>query len=88
MENGDKAFDDVLDEELDIFELAVAYTDDGRDELIADVSVKLTRHDILDAQRHDDFCQTVLTCQSRKTDSAFYDYSVDGTLRLTILTRS
>ena len=35
--------------------------------------MKLTRNEILDDQRHDDFCQTVLKRQSRKTESAFYD---------------
>ena len=71
MENGHEALDDVLDEDLNIFDLALAYTDDGRDVRIADVPVKLTRNEILEAQRHDDFCQTVLPYQSRKTDSAF-----------------
>ena len=73
VENGDEALDDVLNEDLDIFDFALAYTDDGRDVRIADVPVKLTRNEILDAQRHDDFCQTVRTRQSRKTDSAFYE---------------
>ena len=72
VDNGDDALDDVLDEDLDIFDLAMAYTDDGSDVRIADVPVKLTQNDILDAQRHDDFFQTVLSRQSRKTDSAFY----------------
>ena len=35
--------------------------------------MKLTSNEILDAQPHDYFCQTVLTRQSRKTDSAFYE---------------
>ena len=39
--------------------------------------VKLTPNEIpneiLNAQRHHDFCQTVLTRQSRKMDSAFYE---------------
>ena len=73
VENGDEALDDVLDEDLDIFDLALAYTDDGRDVRIADAPVKRTRNEILDAQRHDDFCQTVLIRQSRKMDSAFYE---------------
>ena len=73
VENGDKALDDVLDEDLDIFDLALAYTDDGRDVRIADVPVKLTHNEILDPQRHDDFCQIVFTRQSRKTKSAFYE---------------
>ena len=70
VENGDEALDDVLDEDLNIFDLALASTDDVR---IADVPVKLTRNEILDAQRHEDFGQTLLTRQSRKTDSAFYE---------------
>ena len=72
VENGHEALDDVLDEDLDIFDLALAYTDDGRDARIADVSVKLTRNEIMDSQRHNDFCQTMPTRQSWKTDSAFY----------------
>ena len=73
VENGDEALDDVLVEDLDIFDLALAYTDEGRDVRIAYVPVKLTRNEILDAQRHEDFCETVLTRQIRKTDSAFYE---------------
>ena len=73
VENGDESLDDVLEEDLDIFDLALAYTDDGRNVRIADVPLKLTRNEILDAHRHDDFCQTVLTRESRKTDSAFYE---------------
>ena len=73
VENGDEELDDVLDEDLDIFDLVLVYKDDGCDVRIADVPVKLTRNEILDAQRHDDFCQTVLSRQSRNTDSAFYE---------------
>ena len=73
MENGDEALGDVLDEDLDIFDLALAYTDDGRDIRIADVPDKLTRNKIPYAQRNGDFCHTVLTRQMRKTDSAFYE---------------
>ena len=73
VENGDEALDDVLDEDLDIFDLALAYTDDGRDVRMADVPVKRTRNEILEAQWHDDFCQTVLSRQRRKTESAFYE---------------
>ena len=72
LENGEEALHEVSDEDLDIFDLSLAYTDNGRDVRIADVSVKLTRNEILDAQQ-DDFCQTVLARQSRKTDSAFYE---------------
>ena len=73
MENGDEGLDDVLDEDIDISELALAYADDGENVRIAHMPVKLMRNEILDAQRHDDFCQTVLTRQSRKTDSAFHE---------------
>ena len=68
MKNGDEALDDVFDEELNIFDPALAYKNDGRDARIADVPVKLTRNEILDAQPHDCFCQAVPTRQSWKTD--------------------
>ena len=91
MENGDEALDDVLEEDLDIFDLALAYTDDGTDVRIAAMPVKLTRNEIFDAQRRGDFCQTVLTRQSRETTQhstkTNTDYCADGTLRLTRLTR-
>ena len=52
MENEDEALDEVLDEDLDIFELAMAYRDDGRSVRITDVPVKIIRNEVLDAQRY------------------------------------
>ena len=76
--NEDEALDEVLDEDLDIFDLAMAYRDDGRNVRIADVPVKSTRNEVLDAQRYDDFCQTILARQDRHRDSAFFedDYGI------------
>ena len=53
-ENEDETLDEVLDEDLVISDLAMAYRDDGRKVHIADVSVKITRDEVLDAQRYDD----------------------------------
>ena len=73
-----RAVDEVLDEDLDIFDLARAYRDDGRKVHIADVPVKITRDEVLDAQRYDDFCQTILARQDSHRDSAFFedDYGI------------
>ena len=49
-ENDDEVLYDVLDEDLDIFDLAIDYTDDGRNVQVADVRVKHTRIEILDAK--------------------------------------
>ena len=72
-ENEDETLDEVLDEDLDIFDLAMAYRDDGRKVHLADVPVKITRDEVLDAQRYDDFCETILACQGRHRDSAFFE---------------
>ena len=48
--NDDEAIDDVLDEDLDIFDMALGYQDDVRDLLIAGVPVRLTKDDLLEAQ--------------------------------------
>ena len=50
MENGDEALKDVLDEDLNIADLAMACTDDGRNVRIADVPIKLTSNEILDTR--------------------------------------
>ena len=47
-----------------MFDLAKAYRDDGRNVRIADVPVKITRNEVLDAQRYDDFCQTTRTSRT------------------------
>jgi len=80
VENDDEALDDVLDEELDLFDVINVYQDDGTRTRVADVQLPLTRDELLDAQRHDDFCQTVLARQSPKIDSAFFE-GHDGLLR-------
>ena len=72
VENSDEALDDVLDEDLFILDLSLDCKDGGRDVRIADVPVKLTRGEVLNGQQHEDICQTVLTRQSRKKNSAFY----------------
>ena len=50
-ENEDEALAEVLDEDLDIFDLAMAYTDEGRNVSIADVPDEIKRNGVLDAQR-------------------------------------
>ena len=77
-ENEDETLDEVLDEDLDIFDLAMAYRDDGRKVHIADVPVKITRDEVLGAQRYDDFGQTILARQDRHRDSSFFegDYGI------------
>ena len=47
---------------------------------IADVPTKLTIPEILEAQRTDEFCQTVLSRQAVKRDTLFYEDD-DGMLR-------
>ena len=66
------------DEDLDIFDLAMAYRDDGRNVRIADGPVKITRNEVLDAQRYDDFCKTIPARQDPHRDSAFFedDYGI------------
>ena len=57
--NDGEAIDDVMDKDLDIFEMALAYQDDGQDPLRADVPVRLPKEESLEIQSIDDFCQTV-----------------------------
>ena len=47
--NDDEALDDILDEDLDIFDMALAYQDDGGGVSIADVLVFLTKDELLGA---------------------------------------
>ena len=56
----------------------MAYRDDGRNVRIADVPLTITRDEVLDAQRYDDFCQTILARQNHHRDSAFFedDYGI------------
>ena len=78
--NDDEAIDDVLDEDLDIVDMALAYQDDGRVPSIADVPVRLTKDELLEAQSTDDFCQTVLSRQSWNLDTHFFEGN-NGLLR-------
>ena len=80
MTNDDEAIDGVLVEDLDIFDMAMAYQNDGRVPSIADVPVRLTKDELLEAQSTDDFCQTVLSRQSRNLDTHFFEGD-DGLLR-------
>ena len=65
--------DDVLDEALDVFDIGIA---EGTYELMdvtpADVLTKITIDEILEAQKTDSFCRTVLSRQSKRYDSAFF----------------
>ena len=78
--NDDEAKEDVLDEDLDIFYMALAYQDDGRDPPMAEVSLRLTKDELLEAQSTDDFCQTVLSRQSQNLETHFFEGN-DGLLR-------
>ena len=70
----------MLDEDLDIFDMALADKDDGRVPSIADVPVRVTKDELLEAQSTDDFCQTVLSRQSRNLYTHFFEGN-DGLLR-------
>ena len=70
----DEALDDTLDEALDLFDLNLADTPHESLEVnITDVPTKLTIPEILEAQRMDAFCQTVLSRQAVKLDTLFYE---------------
>ena len=70
----------MLDEDLDIFDMALAYQDDGRVSSIADVPVRLTTDELLEALSTDDFCQTVPPRQSRNLYTHLFEGN-DGLLR-------
>ena len=73
--------DDVLDEALDVFDIGIAeQTYEPIDVVPADVPTKITIEEILEAQKTDSFCQTVLARQSKRIDSAFFE-GPDGLLR-------
>ena len=71
----DETLDEFLYEDLDFFDLAMAYRDDGRS---VRIPVKITRDEVLDARRYDDFYQTILARQDRHRGSAFFvdDYGI------------
>ena len=70
----------MLDEDLDIFDMALAYRDEGLDLSIADVPVRLMKDELLEAQSSDEFCQTVFSRESRNLDTHFFEGN-DGLLR-------
>ena len=77
----DEVTDDVLDEALDVFDIGIAeQTYETIDVVPADVPAKITIGEILEAQKTDSFCQTVLARQSKRIDSAFFK-GPDGLLR-------
>ena len=81
--NDVEALNNVLDEDVDIFDMGLAYQDNGSGFLIANVPVRLRKGELLQAQSNDDFCQTILTRQSGNIDSKFFVGPCnDGLLRL------
>ena len=73
--------DDALDDALDVFDIGIAeQTYELIDVAPADVPTKITIEEILEAQKTDSFCQTVLERQSIRIDSAFFE-GPDGLLR-------
>ena len=60
--------------------MVLAYQNDESVVSIADVQVRLTKDELLEAQSNDDFCQTILTRQSPKLDTNFFEGN-DGLLR-------
>ena len=66
--------DDVLDDALDVFDIGIvdqAY--EPVDLKPADVPTKINVEEILEAQKSDSFCQTVLARQLKLMDSAFFE---------------
>ena len=78
--NDDETIEDVLEGDLNIFDMALAYQYEGRDLSIAFVPVRLTKDELLEAQSTDDFCQTVLSRLSRNLETHFFEGN-DGLLR-------
>ena len=69
----DDELDDVGDEDPTIFDLVNAYQDDGKPVQYAEVPMPVSRSELLEAQRTDDFCQTVMTRQHMLRDSRFFE---------------
>ena len=77
----DEVMDDVLDDALDVSDIGI--TEQTYEPLYvvpADVPTNITVEEILEAQKKDSFCQTVLARQSKRIKSAFFEGS-DGLLR-------
>ena len=76
-----EVMDEVLDDALDVFDIGIANPAyEPVDVTTADVPTKITIEEILEAQKTDSFCQTVLARQSKRIDSAFFE-GTDGLLR-------
>ena len=79
--------DDLLDdvEDVDPFDISRINPTDEPTNLTdiapADLPAPLTTAEILDAQRNDDFCQTVLSRQDPRKDAAFFEDPEDGLLK-------
>ena len=77
----DEVMDEVLDDALDVFDIGIAdQAYEPIDVTPAKVPTKITIEEILEAQKTDSFCQTVLASQSRRIGSAFFE-GPDGLLR-------
>ena len=76
----DASLDDVLDEEPDFLDEQRAAEDDSARVPPADIQLPITRDELIEAQREDAFCQTILTRQSETQDAAFFE-GHDGLLR-------
>ena len=77
----DEVMDDALDDALDVFDIGIAdQAYEPVDVTPADVPTKITIQEILEAQKTDSFCQTVLAMQSKGIGSAFFE-GPDGLLR-------
>ena len=71
----------MLDDVLGVFYIGIVeQTYEPIDIVPADVLTKITIEEILEAQKTDSFCQTVLARQSKRIDSAFFE-GPDGLLR-------
>ena len=74
----EEVMDDVLDDALDVFDIGIAdQAYEPVDVTPEDVPTKITIEEILEAQKINSFCQTVLARQSKRIDSA-YSEGTDG----------
>ena len=72
-ETFDDDLDETADEPSDVFDFNNVFDEDGTQPRIADTPLPVTRAEVIDAQRTDDFCQTVLARQSETKDSKFFE---------------
>ena len=76
----DEILDDTFDETIDFFDPIIADEEIEPAIVVADVPMPITIPELLESQRADELCQTVLSRQSRKPDSLFR-VGDDGVLR-------